>query len=239
LDTRETLLVLGGSGAVGSAAARQALRRGLRVVVTRRSGPPREDADGIEWLAYRAGDDGCLEPLAESVRERTLRAVLFAIGMPSSKRTIAETPPEEWRTLAMVNVGSLLHVLPAIMEPLRTAAGSLVVLSSDAAVTQRPTSGPYTATKAALQSVAVTLAREEAVNGVRVNVLAPSLIRSPMAEEVLRRKGVSDPEAHYRALPWGRPLDADEVAAACLAVALDPSWRYASGRVIPLTGPDG
>jgi NAD(P)-dependent dehydrogenase (short-subunit alcohol dehydrogenase family) len=101
------------------------------------------------------------------------------------------------------------------------------------------TSGPYTATKAALQSVAVTLAREEAVNGVRVNVLAPSLIRSPMAEEVLRRKGVSDPEAHYRALPWGRPLDADEVAAARLAVALDPPWRYVSGRVIPLTGPDG
>jgi hypothetical protein len=72
------------------------------------------------------------------VRERTLRAVLFAIGMPSSKRTIAETSQEEWRTLAMVNVGSLLHVLPAIMGPLRMAAGSLVVLSSDAAVTQRP-----------------------------------------------------------------------------------------------------
>lgn len=238
MDTRETLLVLGGSGAVGSAAARQALDRGMRVMATYRSGPPADLPEGIEWLPYRAGDDGCLAPLSESLRGLTLRAVLFAIGLPSSKRTIAETPLEEWRTLAMVNVGSLLHVLPAILEPLRRAAGSLVVLSSDAAATQRPTSGPYTASKAALQSVAVTLAREEAASGVRVNVLAPSLIRSPMAEEVLRRKGVPDPEARYRALPWGRPLDADEVAAACLSIALDPPWRYVSGRIIPLTGPD-
>jgi NAD(P)-dependent dehydrogenase (short-subunit alcohol dehydrogenase family) len=73
---------------------------------------------------------------------------------------------------------------------------------------------------------------------VRVNVVAPSLIRSAMAEEVLRRKGVPDPEAHYRTLAWGRALDADEVAAACLSVALDTAWGYVSGRVIPLTGPD-
>lgn len=70
-------------------------------------------------------------------------------------------------------------------------------------------------------------------HGVSVSLLAPSLIDSPLAQQVMAVKGVTAPERYYRELTWGRPLRLNEVAAACIepATALR---AFATGQTYPL-----
>lgn len=74
--------------------------------------------------------------------------------------------------------------------------------------------------------MSATLSAEEAEHGVRVNLVAPSLVASPLAESVLALKGVTDVEDYYRALPWGRPLTTTEVAGVAVEIATAPHWRF-------------
>jgi NAD(P)-dependent dehydrogenase (short-subunit alcohol dehydrogenase family) len=99
--------------------------------------------------------------------------------------------------------------------------------------------GPYTASKAALEAVALTLAKEEAGSGVRVNIVAPSLVESPQAQTVLARKGVTDTAVYYAGLPWGRALSVDEVAEVIVGIGADEQWRYLTGQVLRMAADIG
>lgn len=223
------MVVLGGSGAIGGAVARL-LRAQQRSVLTTARQPSRSG----EHVRYRAGDDSDVDALAERLGSDRLDAAIFCIGASSSKLPLLETDPAEFDALWETNVMSLLHVLARLRARVRRDGTSITALSSDATLTRRATSGPYSATKAALEAVVETLAKEEAQYGVRVNAVAPPLVESPMATNLLARKGVTDPRPYYGALPWGRALTAHEVAQVVVSVALSPEWSYASGQIIRL-----
>jgi NAD(P)-dependent dehydrogenase (short-subunit alcohol dehydrogenase family) len=189
------------------------------------------------WVTFDAatGEDSTELLAALEAAHRPLRAAFCCIGAPSSKRTISETALPEFTQVFAANALSFITTWQAIAGLARAAGTSVVALSSDAADTARPGNGPYAAAKAALQALVVTLAKEEQIHGVRVNAVAPSLVDSPLAEEVLTRKGVTDRAAYYAALPWGRPLSRQEVAAVALDIATAPHWRYATGQIFPLS----
>ena len=70
--------------------------------------------------------------------------------------------------------------------------------------------------------------------GVRVNVLAPSLVDSPLADHILQLKGVVDRHAYVDMLPQGRMITTLEVAEAAVSMGLDLQWDYANGQVFRL-----
>jgi NAD(P)-dependent dehydrogenase (short-subunit alcohol dehydrogenase family) len=80
-----------------------------------------------------------------------------------------------------------------------------------------------------------TLAKEEAYYGVRVNVVAPMLVDSPLGDRILSLKGITDKAALAMTLPWGRLLSVAEVAEAVASVGLDDAWQYATGHVFRLS----
>ena len=227
-----TILVAGANGAIGQEVVQRASADGWRVLATGRRAPRDDLRTGATWVDLQPGRPDALLTALDSAGP--LRAIVFCIGAPSSKRIIAATPADEWTQLYQDNVVSLAELWAAVAPWARTAETGLVALSSDATATLRAGNGPYTAAKAALESLVVTLAKEEAAFGVRANVLAPSLVRSPMGEEVLRRKDQTDAEAYYKTLPWGRPLCKEEVAQVALDIAVSPQWRYASGQIFRL-----
>lgn len=230
-DRSGVVLVLGGTGALGSAIARELELSGRAVLVT---GTRSSTAADRWYVRYRSGDDGDVSALRSELQDARLDAVVHCIGIASSKRALLDTPTSELEAQWRVNVLSFTHVLRALRDQLRRDRTCVAAVSSDATLTVRATSGPYSATKCALEALALTLAKEEAQFGVRVNVVAPSLVRSPLAEQILARKGIEDADAHYAGLPWGRPLSAREVARAVIAVTLSPEWSYATGQVFRL-----
>jgi 3-oxoacyl-[acyl-carrier protein] reductase len=229
------VVVIGGTGSIGGAIIACAKEDGWDVLATARRLPPAASRGGVRWTVFDPAKPETSERLAhETALASPLRAIFFCIGAGSSKLSVAKTAPEEFELLYRDNVLSLVIAWRALAKSARDGGAALVALSSDATATLRAGNAAYTAAKAALEALVVTLAREEAVHGVRANVLAPSLVRSPMAEAVIGLKGISDPLRHYKTLPWGRALESDEVARAAIDIGVSETWRYASGQVFRL-----
>ncbi|UGT58819.1 SDR family NAD(P)-dependent oxidoreductase [Nocardia asteroides] len=234
MTLRPRAVVAGASGAIGTAVTSHLARAGWEVLATyhRKPGP----ATDVTWIQF----DGTSAAGSELLRAefdqdpRPVTAVVCCLGMPSSKRTVAETDPGEFDAVFAANVTAVARLWQAVRGPARAGAAGVVVLGSSTTTALRAGNGAYSAAKAGAEALVATLAAEEADFGVRVNMVAPSLVDSPLAESILALKGVTDPGAYYSSLPWGRALDADEVASAAVDLATAPQWRYASGQVVRL-----
>ncbi len=229
-------LVAGASGTIGHAIAGRLAAKGWPLLATYRSREPRDSPPRTTWARFDAADDADVDRLravAEGQRG-SLGALFVCIGAPSSKRRVSDTDLAEFRSAYVANTLSLVAVWHAVCQLARASQTRVVVVGSEAAASSTPGNGPYAAAKSALHALALTLAKEEAEHGVRVNVLAPSLVASAQAEQILKNKGVSDIEAYYRSQPWGRALAPAEVAEVAVTIATDASWAYASGQIFPL-----
>ncbi|MCX4098041.1 SDR family NAD(P)-dependent oxidoreductase [Nocardia sp. alder85J] len=228
-------VVAGASGAIGHTVATQLAAAGWSVIATFRRHRP-DPVDGVTWVPF----DGSSEAGGRELRSmlhadpRPVSAVLCCIGAPSSKRRIAETNASEFDAVFASNVTAVVRLWHATHESARAGQAGVVVLGSSTTSQLRPGNGAYSAAKAGLEALVATLAAEEAEQGVRVNLVAPSLVDSPLAESILAVKGVTDLVAYYQGLPWGRPLSTHEVASVAIDIATAPHWRYASGQVVRL-----
>jgi NAD(P)-dependent dehydrogenase (short-subunit alcohol dehydrogenase family) len=230
-----TALVVGGSGALGGAIAGLLRERGHDVLATYCGRGPLS-LDKVGWVRFDARDPDTAVDVSRAVEapSRKLDVLVYAAGSASSKHMLADTPAEECAELFAVNALGLAVLWRALHPAARAGAARVVVISSQAALSRTPGNGPYSASKAALEAIALTLAKEEAGYGVRANVLSPSLIASPQAEHVIALKGENDVEGYYRRQPWGRALSLKEAAEAAVAVVCDEAWRYASGQILRL-----
>ncbi|MEU5811555.1 SDR family oxidoreductase [Streptomyces sp. NPDC047718] len=229
-------VVTGASGALGAEITRQLLKRDWFVVATYRSRPSEDQRQGTLWERFDAGDPETATRLKWVTEDlpHHLQAVFCCAGAPSSKKPVADTDPDEFARVYEANVITFAAAWRALAARARFDGSSVLAIGSDAGRAARPNNGPYTAAKAALEALVITLAKEEARHRVRVNLLAPSLIDSPLAHEVMALKGVTDPVSYFDGLPWNRALELEEVATACIDLATAPQWRYASGQVYPL-----
>ncbi|MET8616097.1 SDR family NAD(P)-dependent oxidoreductase [Streptomyces misionensis] len=231
-------VVTGASGALGTAIHSRLTGAGWRVVATyntRAPGPARQNGHST-WVHFDAADEASTEVLRQAVDAQPgrLHAVFACVGAPSSKRPVAETPIGEFHSVHEANTLSFVRTWHALAKRARSDGTSVLAVGSDAGQAARANNGPYTSAKAALEALVVTLAKEEEQHGVRVNLLAPSLIDSPLAQHVMTLKGVTDPEDYFAQLPWGRPLALDEVAGACIELATAAHWSYVTGQIYPL-----
>jgi NAD(P)-dependent dehydrogenase (short-subunit alcohol dehydrogenase family) len=224
-------LVIGGTGGVGSEVVRRLRRAGWTVVATSRSGQG-EDAGAlwVEFDALRADSAAAVGQALAGLGP--LRLVVFCQGAGSGKKPVVHSPVDEFTLCFAVNVVGLVAIWQVIHERARRDHACIVVLSSDAARTSSAANGPYSAAKAALESAAATLAREEAPFGVRVNVVAPTLIDNQEGRRAVRAKGVRDVNAYFRGLAWQRGLTNTEVADVAVTVGTEPGWVYLTGQTI-------
>ena len=114
------------------------------------------------------------------------------------------------------------------------AAGSAIVnVSSSAATLGSPGEYiHYAATKAATDALTIGLAKELGPRGIRVNAVAPGIIRT----EIHARSGEPDRANRLAArIPLGRPGEVDEVAGA-IAWLLGPQASFTSGAILRIAG---
>lgn len=234
MTSRPRAVVAGASGAIGAEVASRLVSAGWEVIATYRR-QPGPDPD-VTWTLFNGGAVAGADQLRLALRAdaRPVAAVICCIGAPSSKRLVAETDPDEFDEVFAANVTAVVQLWQAVCETARAGAAGVVVLGSSTTTALRAGNGAYSAAKAAAEALVATLATEESEYGVRVNMVSPSLVDSPLAEALLVRKGVTDIAGYYSGLPWGRPLSTAEVATVAVDLATAPHWRYASGQVVRL-----
>lgn len=123
------------------------------------------------------------------------------------------------------------HVIPVMLE---NGGGSIVNVASIIGVIAFPGLPAYTASKAAMIGLSKTTALEYAEHGIRVNVVAPGSIRTPMYERF--SGGTAEAEAYMATFhPLGRIGEPPEVGSA-ISWLLSDGASFVTGHVLPVAG---
>ena len=228
-------IVSGGGTGIGAATARLFAREGAKVVVTgRRPEPIRAVAEEIGGRAV-PGDAADASHAVESVdaaREAFggLDVVVANAGLGFGG-AVADVDDERWTRTLDVNAGGAFRLvraaLPALIE---RGGGSIVLVSSVSGIVSGSESAAYAASKAAMISLARSVAVDYGAHGIRANALCPGWVVTPMGDrsmdELATERGISRDEAYRLAtehVPLGRPATAEEIAACCLFLASEES----------------
>jgi 3-oxoacyl-[acyl-carrier protein] reductase len=221
-------LVTGGSSGIGLGVAGAMLEQGMRVAVHYRSGRAAAEAlcARFSGSALALGADlSREEECVRLVREATaglggLECLVHSAGIwnPGPIDRIGRAQLEE---IFRVNLFSAFYLVREALPSLRAGdkgRGSVVLIGSTAGQRGEAGHSHYAATKGGLQSLALSLAVELAP-AVRVNLVSPGWVRTPMADEELARIG----ERIAAALPNRRLGEVEDVAHAVLYLASDAS----------------
>lgn len=220
----KTILVVGGSSGIGLGMAAASGLAGARVVLAARSQEKLESAAAwlegqkiqVSWLARSITDDGFYEDLDRLIDAEKVRLS----GAILSAATYYFQPflkYERARMEKIVDLNLKAQFLAAQWAGIRMkeSGGSLLFVSSGAAVRAMPTNSAYAATKGALRSLTKTLGVELARYKIRVNALIPGWVDTPMTSyaKVSNEKDPSKPSIYdsvKKQIPlgrWGLPRD--------------------------------
>jgi NAD(P)-dependent dehydrogenase (short-subunit alcohol dehydrogenase family) len=181
-----TILVTGGTGALGRAVVDAFLDAGWRVAVTWVD--PKElervtEREGLVLIEADLLDQESVErAVARAAGETSapLRAVANLVGGYAGGPRVHETPPEDFeRQLALNLRPTFLVTRAAIGRLIDTGGGSIVCVSTRAAVQPFSGAAGYIVSKAAVLAFVKTVATEYRDEGVRCNAILPSVIDTP------------------------------------------------------------
>ncbi|MGD9696692.1 MAG: SDR family NAD(P)-dependent oxidoreductase [Thermoleophilia bacterium] len=223
-------LITGGSSGIGLATARLFAREGADVVIAGRRQAELDaavEAIGDAAIAVRAdvSDLDDLDRIYATIDDvhGALDVVVANAGYVELF-TLADATPEHFdRTFGVNARGTFFTVQKAL--PLLRRGGAVVLVSSSANAVGFPAYTAYSASKAAMRSFGRSWAAELKERGVRVNVLSPGPIDTPIIDLQFATKEQADATREQFAgiIPMGRLGRAEEVAAAALFLACDDS----------------
>jgi glucose 1-dehydrogenase len=244
---RPVTLITGGSRGIGAATAVHLAGLGHDVVVGYRSGRAEAAAvvdaamaHGVRSVAVRADvsdPDDVDAMFAAAADLGAVTGLVANAGLTAHLGDLADTPVDVIRQVLDVNLlGVVLCVRRAAQLMSRRRGGrggAIVAVSSSAATSGSPHEYVhYAAAKAGVDALVVGLAKELADDGVRVNAVAPGLVRTGI------HAGAGDAGRLERAtarVPMGRPGEPDEIAPA-IAWLLGPDAAYCTGAVLRVAG---
>ncbi|TFZ02936.1 SDR family oxidoreductase [Ramlibacter henchirensis] len=225
-------LVIGGTGHLGAAAARELSRRGVDVAVTYRHEGPKvralvESAPGPGAIEAHQADlldpasvRSVLEKLALSRRVHT---VVYAAGIEVPQHYVSQVPRDTWLQAMQFELGGFFDAAQAAINTLRKGGGgSLVALTSSAIHRYVARDALSAVPKSAVEMLVRAIAREEGRNGIRANCVAPGLLEGGVGLGIIDELGAESLVSKVLATtPLRRLISAQDVAHAVAWLASD------------------
>lgn len=240
--TNKTVLVTGGSSGIGLAAAQAYAAEGARVVITGRDPAALEQARvslGGDAIAVRndAGSVASAKALAEALSTQGIKldAVFLNAGV-AKFAPLGAVDEALWDLTFDTNVKGPYFQLQAL-APLLNRGASIVINGSINAHLGMPSSSVYAASKAAVISLAKTLSAELLPAGVRVNVVSPGPVETPLYGKLgLDQATLEATAAQIQSqVPLGRFGKAAEIASTVLHLS-SPESAFIVGTEIITDG---
>jgi NADP-dependent 3-hydroxy acid dehydrogenase YdfG len=231
----KTALITGAGRGIGRAIAKAFAAEGAAVALVARS---RADLASVAAEVREAGgralavptdvtQDAAVEALVEDVTGELGRLdILVTSAGAAAFGPVSGSKPADWDTMLSLNLRAVMlcchAVLPVMM---RQRSGLILNLSSIASKRALPGSAVYTATKAGVEAFSRVLAEEMRPHGVRVGVLIPGAVDTPIWD------------ALGAAPPREKMLRAEDVArAAVLMATLPPNASLEELTLLPAEG---
>jgi 2-keto-3-deoxy-L-fuconate dehydrogenase len=242
-------VVTGAASGIGEAIARRFAREGATVCIL--------DLD--QEAATRVADDiksknGAAHPFACDVSDHaatkdTFQNIIAAHGPPdilvnnagiAHIGTLESTSPQDFERLFAVNVRGVYNCMHAAITPMVDKGGGVILnMSSIAANTGLPDRFAYSMTKAAVQNMTLTVARDYLDKNIRCNCLCPARVHTPFVDNYLAKTYPGQEKEMFEKLaaaqPIGRMATPDEIAEHALYLCSDKS-TFITGNALDIDG---
>ena len=241
-------LITGGSSGIGRATGQVFVREGAKVALAdldaeRGAETARmiEDAGGEAlFVPMDVTSEPSIESGVAQVVQRFGRIdILFnnagVLGRESSVK-LHELTMKEYDRMMDVNLRGVVFVAKhVIREMLKSGGGTIVNTASISGIIGMPSQGVYAATKAAVAMLTKQLAVDYAASNIRVNAVAPGVIRTPMTEGMRPEDPDSMFESVSQRTPIGRVGMPPDIAEAVLYLASDAA-SFVTGTILTVDG---
>ena len=245
LDGRIVVVSGAGGGGIGTTVTRMAAEAGATVIAVSRS---KENLDehvvplaqqGLSVVPVAADastDDGVATVLDQARRtEGRLYGLVNVAGgaAPSTWMPSTRVSRADWRELFAANLETAFFMSQAVAAELRARklSGSIVSISSISGMNTAPFHIAYGTAKAAVAAMTRTMAVELALDGIRVNAVAPGITETAASRTYVDE----DPERDRQAIAMGRRGRPEEQAGVILFLLSDLS-SYITGQTVLVDG---
>jgi 3-oxoacyl-[acyl-carrier protein] reductase len=235
-------LVTGGGRGIGRGIVLEFAREGADVAVNYRRDREAAEATArdVESLGRRAmvvqADVSDHEAVVRMVAETrsSFGRVDVAVansGVASRVAATHELDPGEWRRVMSTDLDGAFYTARAVLPALLESRGVLLFISSIGADVAAAGGAPYHVAKAGVNTLMRVIAKEVAGAGVRVNCIAPGLVRSDMGNRLIKFVG----EGITQTIPLGRVGEPADIGKAAVYLAsADAAW--VTGKILRVDG---
>lgn len=231
-------IVTGASRGIGHAIASGFAEAGASVVIVSRNLADLEKAAGamVRRPLVIAADISRLEDIRNLVAQTMslsgrIDILVNNAGMNFGKVPALDIEERDWDNIMNLNLKGLFFLSQAVAKTMKTTGGCIINIASGAGI--RPSTSVYSISKAGVIMATKVLAREWARYGIRVNALAPGIVKTKMTEHMLndtdRLKSV------LARIPMRRFAEATELVGSAIYLASDAS-SYVTGETITVDG---
>jgi 3-oxoacyl-[acyl-carrier protein] reductase len=238
----KTAIVTGGGRGIGRGIVLEFAREGADVAINYRRDREAAErtAEEVRGLGRRATVVQADVSDREAVERMVAEAVAFLgsldiavanSGVASRVAPVAEVDPADWRRVLATDLDGAFFTARATVPHVTARQGTIIFVSSVGADMTAPGGAPYHVAKAGVNALTKVLAKEVAHRGVRVNCIAPGLVRSDMGERLLRFHG----DVVLSGIPLGRAGEPAEIGRAAVFLAsADAAWI--TGKILRVDG---
>jgi 3-oxoacyl-[acyl-carrier protein] reductase len=235
-------LVTGGGRGIGRGIVLEFAREGADVAINYRRGRDAADATAreVESFGRRAmvvqadvGDREAVDRMIGEVRAAFGRIDIGVAnsGVASRVSAVHEMDPGEWRRVLATDLDGAFYTARAVLPSLLETRGVLLFISSVGADMAAAGGAPYHVAKAGVNTLMRVIAKEVAGAGVRVNCIAPGLVRSDMGERLIKFVG----EGITQTIPLGRVGEPSDIGKAAVYFASDDG-AWVTGKILRVDG---
>lgn len=229
--------IIGGASGSGAAIATALVVRGASVAITSR------DAGKADGAAAMVGADQAtaLDPADPDAVDEWVSGLANGavplLGLVNGSGSILLKPahlttPDEFEAVLSANLRSAFNVVRSAGKHMKDG-GSVLMFSTAAAEAGLPNHEAIAAAKGGVAALATSAAATYAPRGLRFNVIAPGLVKTPMAEGITSKDAALEASRKMHAL--GRVGEPEDIAAAAMTF-LDPKATWISGQVLGVDG---
>ncbi len=234
---KQTYVIIGGAGGIGSAVCKELLQQGKAVIAGVRNPEIRDRAnliDGVDYREANAEDWDSLDDLFAGIVAENINLAGAALCVGSILLKPAHsTSIEEFDTVLSKNLYPAFGLIRSAGKVLAKTGGSIVLVSSAAAQQGLAHHEAISAAKAGVEGLVRSAAATYAPKGLRVNCVAPGLVRTGLAERIISNPNALRTSEKMHAL--GRIGEPGEVARA-IAWLLNEDQSWVTGQSIGVDG---
>ncbi|MBV8844330.1 MAG: SDR family oxidoreductase [Bryobacterales bacterium] len=230
-------LITGGTSGIGLATAGLFGQEGAQIIVSGRTSAPAELGEGAAFIRCDVVKPTQIAAMASEIRAKFGRVdVLFVNAGVCHFRPIEEVDEAFFDEQFDTNVKGAYFTIQQIL-PLMPDGGAILLNASVAGRIGRPRISVYAATKAALRSIGRTIAAEVAPRRIRVNILSPGPVETPLFQKMnLSPEATENIQRRMaESTVFKRFASAEEIARAALFLASDDA-SYMTGSELQVDG---